>query len=153
MPSCHSKEFGEIEYAPEAIVHFPAGLPAFENEKSFLLIERSESAPVVFLQSLVTPNLLFLALPARFVDPRFQIALSPEDRQVLGVGEGVREPVEGEDLISLALLTVVPGQEVTANLLAPVVIGGRTRKALQIVQPDSGYSVNQPLVGAAPACL
>jgi flagellar assembly factor FliW len=159
MQRCQTKEFGEIEYDESAVVHFPAGLPAFENEKRFLLIEQAESAPVVFLQSLSSPQLLFLALPARFVDPAFRLELHPEDRQALGLapqsetaaGE-CAEPVEGRDLLSLALLTVREGSAVTANLLAPVVIGAHSRRALQIVLPESGYRVDHPLAGAAASC-
>jgi flagellar assembly factor FliW len=149
--NCVSKEFGPIEYDEAAVVHFPAGLPAFESETRFVLIEQAETAPVVFLQSLATPQLMFLALPARFVDPTYRLDLLPEERQVLGLEPGETEPVEGRDLISLAILTVRPGAAVTANLLAPVVIGARSRRALQIVQPESGYRVDQPLSGAA-AC-
>ena len=150
MGRCETSQFGVIEYDEAAIVHFPAGLPAFEKETRFLLIEQSESAPVVFLQSLATPRLLFLALPARFVDPGFRLELVPEEREALGIG-AERELVEGEELVSLAILTVREGEAVTANLLAPVVIAARTRRAMQIIQPDSGYTVNQPLTGA-PTC-
>lgn len=152
MGRCLTKEFGEVEYDESAIVHFPAGLPAFEKETRFLLIEQAETAPVVFLQSLATPHLLFLALPARFIDPAFRLELVPEERQVLGLDpEGEGELVEGEDLLSLAILTVREGSPVTANLLAPVVIGARSRRALQVIQPESGYRVDQPLTGVA-AC-
>lgn len=150
MGRCQTKEFGEVDYDESAVVHFPAGLPAFEKETRFLLIEQAETAPVVFLQSLTTPQLLFLALPARFIDPAFRLEMVPEEREVLGLGPD-SGTVEGEDLISLAILTVREGAPVTANLLAPVVIGARTRRALQVIQPDSGYRVDQPLTGAA-AC-
>ena len=152
MGHCQTKEFGGVDYDESAVVHFPAGLPAFENERRFLLIEQAETAPVVFLQSLATPQLLFLALPARFVDPAFRLALLPDERDLLGLAAGEAEPVEGQDLISLAILTVRPGAAVTANLLAPVIIGARSRRALQIVLPDSGYRVDQPLSGAAAPC-
>lgn len=144
MPRCQTKEFGELEFEESAVVHFPAGLPAFDDEKRFLLIEQAETAPVVFLQSVLTPHLLFLALPVRFVDPEFRLELSGEERAVLGVAAD-GEIVEGVDLVSLALLTVRPNAIVTANLLAPVVIGSRTRLALQIVLAESGYRVDQPL--------
>ena len=142
-------QFGEIEYEEPAVVHFPQGLPAFENETRFLLIERTETAPVVFLQSLDRERLVFLALPARLVDPAFRVELQPEEREVLGIEAG-SDSEEGRDLISLAILTVREGVAVTANLLAPIVIGARSRRALQVIQADSSYRVDQPLGG--PAC-
>lgn len=137
-----------MEYDEAAVVQFPSGLPAFENETRFLLIEQSETAPVVFLQSLATPGLLFMALPARFVDPAFRLELLPEEREMLGLG-GTDGAEEGVDLLSLALLTVRrDSAAVTANLLAPVVIGARSRRAMQIIQTDSSYRVDQPLATA-----
>ena len=152
MQRCETKEFGAVDYEESAVVHFPAGLPAFENERRFLLIERDETAPVVFLQSLTTPHLLFLALPARLVDPNFRLELLDEEREALGIDGGSAGPVEGEDLISLAILTVRQDAAVTANLLAPVVIGAGSRLARQIIQPGSGQRADHPLHGAA-ECL
>jgi flagellar assembly factor FliW len=148
MSRCETTQFGFIEYEEAAVVQFPGGLPAFERETRFLLIEQTETAPVVFLQSIVTPPLLFMALPARMVDPGFRLELQPEDQRALGIdGEPGRELVEGEDLISLAILTVRQGV-VTANLLAPVVIAARTRLAHQVIQTQSAYRVDHPLTGA-----
>lgn len=148
MPRCETTQFGALEYDEAGVVHFPAGLPAFESETRFLLIEQTETAPVVFLQSLATPGLLFLALPARFVDPAFQLQLMPEDADALGFEDD--ELVEGVDLISLAIVTVRDGA-VTANMLAPVVIAARTRIARQVIQAESGYRVDQPLAAAVVA--
>lgn len=156
MPRCESTQFGPIDYDEAAVVHFPAGLPAFEGETRFLLIEQTETAPVVFLQSLATATLVFICLPARLVDPAFQLQLTDEERTVLGLAAtnaaGDAAPVEGRDLISLAILTIRAGERVTANLLAPVVIGAATRRALQVVQPESGYRVDEPLGEAVGAC-
>jgi len=151
MGRCETTQFGVIEYEDSAVVYFPAGLPAFEAETRFLLIEQTETAPVVFLQSLATPRLVFLAVPARFVDPSFQLQLGVEERAALGLA-GTPDPVEGVDLLSLAILTVKPGAQITANLLAPVVIGARSRRAVQVIQLETGYAVDHPLAGVAP-CL
>lgn len=150
MGRFETTQFGELEFEEAAVVHFPRGLPAFESETRFLLIERTETAPVVFLQSLTRGQLMFMALPAKLVDPGFRLGLQPEEREVLGIGENDSLD-EGVDLISLAILTVRDRSAVTANLLVPVVIGARSRQALQVIQTDSGYRVDQPLNGA-PVC-
>jgi len=148
MRSCHTKQFGPIEYDEPAVVHFPRGLPAFEDQTRFLLIEQEETAPVVFLQSLVKTELVFLTLPARLVDPEFRLQLQEEDCEILGL-DPAAEPRHGDGVIALSILTVRDGV-VTANLLAPVVIGARMRHGLQVIQTDSGYRVDQPLAGAVP---
>jgi flagellar assembly factor FliW len=52
MPSVDTKYFGSLEYREESVYEFPHGLPAFENETMFVLIEQPENRPLVFLQSL-----------------------------------------------------------------------------------------------------
>jgi flagellar assembly factor FliW len=137
MPQCESAQFGTLEYDEAAVVHFPAGLPAFESETRFLLIEQTETAPVVFLQSLATPRLLFLAVPAGVVDASFRVELLPEERALLEVNGS-------DDYVTLVILTVREGRPATANMLAPLVIAARSRRALQIIQAESGYSVEEP---------
>ena len=151
MEQFESAQLGVLEFEESTVVQFPAGLPAFEHETRFLLIERN-GQPLVFLQSLLTPSLLFMALPARLVAPDFRLELMPDERRMLGVaGEG--ELREGVDLIALVILTARQGAEITANLLAPVVIGAHTRRAVQTIQVDSGYRVDHPLATGEMACL
>ena len=38
MPTTISKYFGNIEYLGEAVYEFPAGLPGFEEHRSFLFL-------------------------------------------------------------------------------------------------------------------
>lgn len=149
MPSLETTQFGRIEYDEPAVVHFPQGLPAFESETRFLIIEQDSTAPVVFLQSLSTPGLVFLTLPVRFLEPRYQLSIAPDDLAALGLPADAR-PEDGADVLSLAILTVRPGKPVTANLLAPVVIEARSRRAVQAVQPPGGrYSVEHQLTETA----
>ena len=63
-----TKYLGWIEYDEAGVVDFPAGVPGFEHERRFLFIRNEAHAPVVFLQSVQSPGLCFLALPAREVE-------------------------------------------------------------------------------------
>jgi flagellar assembly factor FliW len=150
MPRFATKQFGDIEFDESAVIHFPLGLPAFEEETRFLLIQRKETAPVVFLQSLTREDLVFMVLPARLADASFRLKLQPEECEVLGLDASTWK--EGRELVSLAILTVHDQAPVTANLLAPVVVAAESRRALQAIQVESGYRVDQPLMGVAPAC-
>jgi flagellar assembly factor FliW len=55
-----------------------------------------------------------------------------------------RQPRIGEDVLCLTIVSV---QETgaTANLLAPVLVNLRNRRAVQAVAQDSDYSVQSPL--------
>lgn len=149
MPEILTKYFGAVEYRPEAAVRFPRGLPAFEQEKDFLLLEPAASAPVVFLQSLHRPELCFLALPMAEIAPDYRLAITEEDLESLGLPVN-RQPVAGEDVSCLAIVVTENGR-IHANLLAPVVVNSANRLGLQAIRVDSLYSHRHPV--AERACL
>lgn len=153
MPQADTKYFGTLGYGEESVLSFASGPPGFELERSFLLIERPEQHPLVYMQSLSTPDLCFLALPVRAVAPGYQLALSLEDRELLDLPCG-DPPAIGADVLCLALVSVPEEGPPTANLLAPVVVNLKTRRALQAVQPDAPYSHRQalPCPDGEPVC-
>ncbi len=147
MPLLQSDHLGSIEYAPGDVIEFPQGLPAFENERQFLALDVPGKAPLVFLQSLVSPGLTFITLPAGCIDPEYRVDLPEDCGGVVFVQDR---------LMILVIVSIGEQCRVTANLLAPVLIDTAARKAAQVVMAGSRYSVQHPLEsvpwGAAPAC-
>jgi flagellar assembly factor FliW len=139
MKTCSTRYHGEIEYSEDEVVSFPRGLFGFETEKQFLMIELPAVRPLVFLQSLSTPGLCFLALPVGVVEKDYQLDLADEDLEELELPAGSR-PRIGEDVLCLVLLTVQANRPTTANLMAPVTLNLRTRKALQAISTNDLYS-------------
>ena len=136
--------FGAIRYSESDIYQFPAGLPAFEAETRFLLLERPETAPVIFLQSLSAPDLTFITIAASRILPGYQVDAGAAE---LGLLDASGEPLE-----ALAILTIAEGK-VTANLQAPVLVCPATRRGLQVLRPDSPYASRHPLpVPGEPPC-
>lgn len=142
MLSLETTNFGQVEYEESAIIEFPAGLPAFEDERRFLLIETPEVAPVRFMQSLARPDLVFITLPLTSVMADYQLTMSREDRRLLQLEE---TDVAPEHLLCLTIVTLPGNAEPTANLLAPVVIHPARRVGIQVIQAESGYSHQHPL--------
>lgn len=147
MAQCLSKRLGRIDYSEESIVEFPAGLPAFEQERRFVMVERAETAPVIFLQSLETDSLCFLTLPAQVLRADYRVHIGVDERQLLG------ETVD-QDLLVLALITLPDSGVPSANLMAPLIIHRRTRRACQTIQAGSGYSFEERVTidGEETAC-
>jgi len=139
MLSVLTKYFGNLSCRPEAVFEFPAGLPAFEDEKRFVLIELPENSPLVFLQSLTRPTLCFLAFPILVVDREYKLAVSVEDLGALDLDPG-RQPELGRDVLVLALVSLHDGFSPTANLMAPIVLNLKTRHGLQAIRQDRVYS-------------
>lgn len=144
MPSLETKYFGALPYREDAIFQFPHGIPGFEEEKRFVLIEVAERAPLVFLQSMTRANLCFAAFPIHLVDRQYQLAVAPEDLEDLELDPG-RQPALGIEVTVLALISWHGQSRVTANLMAPVVLNLKTRSGLQAIRRDARYSHEHPL--------
>lgn len=147
MPELSTKYFGTINYREEEVVQFPSGLPGFEEEKLFLAIEPPANAPLTFLQSVRRPGLCFLALPIQGIDPDYQLAVTREDLESLGL-ETDRQPRIGEEIRCLAIILVAESGHVSANLLAPIMINPANRRGVQAIRVDAIYSHQHPLTEA-----
>ena len=142
MPIAHSDQFGDLEYSEDALLQFPRGLPGFEQYRFFVLIEQPQHAPLVHLQSMENAGLCFLAIHARQIDPNYQLQLQREDRDLIPAGDPTLE---------LVLLSAAEDGQITANMLAPIVIHLPTRVAVQSVRNDQKYSHQHP-VGEVASC-
>ena len=149
MPSLETRHFGVIAYQAEELIEFPGGLPGFEQQRSFVAIEQPETRPLVFLQSVAEPALCFLALPVLAIDPSYRLSIPSEDLRILGL-PGERQPAIGAEVLCLAIVSVAEGRSPTANLLAPIVVNLESRRAVQAIQTESGYSHQTPLIEETP---
>ena len=136
MPRVHTGQFGELDYEEESTFLFPRGLPGFEHCRRFVLLNEPSLEPLVHMQSLEIPDLCFLALPVQTIDSTYETELTPEDQETLG----------GRTMtLDLALLSVAFEGQLSANLLAPVVINLADRIAVQAVRSDLKYSHQHPV--------
>ena len=151
MPVLQTKNFGAIRYETDAALDFPRGLPGFEERRQFVALHFQDTDPLVFLQSLDDPNLCFLTMPVRAVEPAYRLHMEPEDAALIGLPPG--RPKIGRDALCLTVLSLRE-EGPTANLLAPIVVNLSTGKSVQAVSAQSGYSHQQPLLAeqAAPSC-
>ena len=157
MATCETKYWGQLGYTEDSVIDFPAGIPGFEQERRFILIEQQALAPMVFLQSLATPTLCFLSLHVRIVDPDYSLLLDADDLALLGF-RGAEAPSIGPELACLTLVRF-DEKEISANLLAPIAIHIPTRRGMQAIQAGSDYSlehridlVEAPDLDEAPVC-
>ncbi len=130
-----TKHFGEIEISADEVIAFPRGLIAFEDKKSFVLIDNEdEKLPFSWLQSVDDPALCFVVMNPFVFKKDYEFDI-PQD----AVSE--LEIKAAEDVCVLAIL-VIPEDvgKMTANLLAPLVINTRNRKGKQIILDDKRYT-------------
>lgn len=149
MPEFDTQHFGRIAYAEDFTILFPHGLPGFDHLRSFVLLSYPDTQPLVFLQSLEDPALCFITMPVLAADPAYRLEVSPEDLGLLGLPLRA-QPRVGEDVLCLTVLSLREAGP-TANLLAPIVVNLKNRRAVQALCPESRYSHRQPLLAAEEA--
>ncbi len=142
MLKWNSRKLGQIEYDSADVVTFPKGLAGFEMETSFVPVEKNGYEPVVFLQSLRSPELCFITVPMNVVDKSYELRVLNEDLLVIS-GAGLSTATE--DLACLAIVCLPEQGEATANLLGPVVMNRKNRIAVQAIRDDCKYSASHPL--------
>jgi flagellar assembly factor FliW len=153
MSRVATRYFGELEYSEDSIAQFPDGVPGFEDQRVFLVVEQPAAKPLVFLQSLTKPEVCFIALPVSAACADYRLAIPAEDLAALGLPPG-RQPVIGQEVLCLTIISVGEDASVTANLLAPIVIGVETRVGRQPIMLETDYSHRHPLDAPAqdPVC-
>jgi flagellar assembly factor FliW len=148
---CETKYFGPVDYDENSVMVFADGIPAFEQEKRFVALRQPISEPLVFLQSVGTPEVCFATLPMAAACPAFRLNMAPEDLEALGL-ERERQPAIGNEVLCLAILSLTENEPPTVNLLAPIVVNVHTLRARQAIQTDSSYSHREPLPLREVAC-
>lgn len=144
MKKVDTVRFGAIEVEEDKIVHFAQGIPAFEEEHEFVIIPYDEKSPYVFLQSLQTPDLAFLMTIPYIFFKDYEFEIDDATEKALGLASP-------DDVLVYVLLTIPQGNvaDMTANLMAPVVINQRTMAAKQLVLEKSHYTTKHRLFDAA----
>jgi flagellar assembly factor FliW len=100
-------------------------------------VHSPENDPLIFLQSLDDQSLCFITIPILAVDAQYQLRMSNEDLEVIGLNPA-HQPRIGDDVLCLGVLSIKETGP-TANLLAPLVVHQRTHKGVQAIAPESDY--------------
>lgn len=127
---------GILEVQEEQIYRFPKGIPGFEQETEFAIVDLEEG-PFSYLQSLKTEELAFLLTDPFVFYPAYEFELPEVEAEELEMGEAV---------VVRAIVTLKDKlEESTLNLLAPVVFNLDQRLGKQIVLHHSKYLTRQLL--------
>lgn len=133
----------DLAVGADKVIEFPEGLVGFPAARRFVLLEPHRPAgPLRWLLCLDDPELGFAVAEAKALFPDYHL-----DPALVAGAVGA----EGEEAVVLVVLTIPrgPGQ-MTANLLAPLVIGARSRRGRQVIVDNGLYSTRHP-VFARPA--
>ncbi|MDD3581036.1 MAG: flagellar assembly protein FliW [Desulfobacca sp.] len=126
--SVETKHFGTISARPDQIITVTQGLLGFPDSHRYILIEHKQESPFLWFQSVDNPALAFVIIDPRCFMPDYQIGKLNGCLRELGA-ESIN------DLQIFVVVTIPRGrpQDMTANLLGPLLINTKTRRGKQLV--------------------
>jgi flagellar assembly factor FliW len=147
LPRIETKAFGTLDYQTADLIEFPQGLIGFEEHRRFLAVDRPQSKPFVFLQSIEQPDLFFVTIPPALVDPGYELQLLDEHMATLSLSD-----TASVELMILSVVCLPESGPATANLLGPLVIHCPSGRGVQAVRDDRKYSAVHPIEFEAAPC-
>ena len=136
----NTSRFGAIEVELDRVITLTTPLLGFPDSSRFVLRPHSQDSPFMWLQSLDDPKLAFVVIQAASLLTEYNPSLPTPCREELQLN-GSRP----HDL--LLLLTIPEGkpQDMTANLLGPLVINPTARLATQLLLDPAIYDPCWPV--------
>jgi len=130
--------FGEIEYDPENLLHFPAGLIGLPNLRDFIVMPNKKQGPLFWIQSVDDPEMAFVLTDPTNFFLDYTVEPGPSERQSLRIEEE-------DTCYVLSVVTVPENQQITLNLAAPILFTPKSNRAIQIILEQGDYSSKTPL--------
>ncbi len=138
----NTSRFGTLDIPENKIIHFPDGLYGFEKETEFTLLPFNPNveSPMELMQSLKSSHLAFVITDPYLYLLDYKLKLSEEDKK--------RVKLEGQELFLTRTIVTIPENylEMTANLIAPLVINKDKGVAKQFVLTSMDYDTRHYLL-------
>ncbi|MBB3130891.1 flagellar assembly factor FliW [Paenibacillus rhizosphaerae] len=129
--------WGSLNISNNRVYKFPRGVPGFENETQFALID-GEEGPFYYLQSVKNKMVSFLLVDPFLFYPDYEFDLPDHETEELGIKDEV--------LIRCIVTVREPWDTSTINLLAPVVLNPKNLIGRQIVLNRANYRTKHGLL-------
>jgi flagellar assembly factor FliW len=141
VPTMLSEQKKQEGHGLPEVITFSSGLLGFESLTRFTLIDDEAIHPYRILQAVDDSWVGFTVIDPHLFLTDYSFTVTEADRAAL-------ELEDGEGMMVLAIVVVSEDPvEVTANLLAPLVINLRAGLGRQIVLQSSTYSVRHHILG------
>ncbi|HPC38209.1 MAG TPA: flagellar assembly protein FliW [Exilispira sp.] len=117
---------------------FDEGIFGFEHIKEYYLID-ANLAPFMLLQSIEDEAIGFIVCDPFLFFPDYEFDLSEDAKNLLGLDKST-------DLLILVIVTLSERiEDVSANLIGPIIINIKTHKAMQYIVNDPKYTTKHYL--------
>lgn len=135
----HTTRFGELDFSDEDIYVFQEGVPGFEQDRKFVLVEVEDHEPFSYLQSVHSPELALIVVDPFEFFPTYEFDLP----------DNVLKELEVKDQNQLMIKVVVNAagglKSSTANLIAPIIFNVGLKCGQQVILTKGDYSTRHLL--------
>jgi flagellar assembly factor FliW len=138
-----SKDFGKITVNTKQRVMFPDGLYGFENFKEYYILEYDEIFKC--LQSKDDKHTAFIVINPYYFKKDYVLDIDESDYREIGL-ENEQEIRKYLDLYVIVTIPAVDPNNMTANLLGPIIINSKTQTGKQSLSRNSDYSVKHNIL-------
>ena len=130
--------FGEVEYDPSNLIHFPEGLVGLDQLKHFLVMPNKNEGPLFWIQSVDDPAFAFVVTDPTNFFLDYLVVPDENERKKLGI-------TENDTCFVLAIVSISAEKKITLNLSGPILYAAGTSKGLQVILEDARYTTQTPL--------
>lgn len=131
--------FGTLQFAPERVIRVLGGLIGFPQYESFFIFDPTGQGKMVWLQSAEEGSLAFPLLDPSAVWPDYLPEVAAEDLAALQLA------TLDEVIVMAVMVLHQQHEQITANLLAPLVINPAARLGKQVLLDPDRYSTKAPV--------
>ncbi|WP_346353499.1 flagellar assembly protein FliW [Azotosporobacter soli] len=134
-----STRFGKIDVPEGMMLTFSDGIPGFSEEKKFAYLTDDVNSPFAYLQSAHDPDLTFMVVDPFSFFRHYSIDMDDQVLRDMDFKPGT-EP-------QILSIVKVPEQaeQMTTNLIAPIVVNWENCRAEQVILSGSPFSKEQRL--------
>jgi len=139
--------FGTIEVNDDKIVTMTRSMPGFPGRKRFIILNREESQPFLWYQSVDDASLAIVLINPFIFMPEYKVHLEN------AFDEMSWEERDQENLAVFVVVNTSGGgpEKITANLMAPLLINTSRLEGYQMIVQDSPYSHRHPIFSSTPS--
>ncbi|MFD3157524.1 flagellar assembly protein FliW [Haloimpatiens sp. FM7330] len=139
MKSINTKYHGVRQYEDSDVITFQKGIPGFPELKKFIIFPVEENEVFKIMQSIEDKDIGLTLISPFLVKKDYEFKL--EDNTIKNLE--VQKP---EDVLVFTTVTISSKvEDITTNLIAPIIINIKGKIGEQIILNSEKYSVKYPL--------
>lgn len=137
-----TKHFGELDVEEKDIIFFENGLIGFDELKRFVILLPESDIPFRWFQSLETPDIAFVIINPLLILSDYKVKITKVDMASL--------QADSIDDLEIYSIVTIPDNinEMTINLIGPIILNSLKGTAKQIIIDNSNYGIKYSLINA-----